>query len=816
MSSTSNMSEDLLRLFNHYKDAVGRVLILTSNDRPILLGTCFLVAPKYALTCHHVIYSEGVKREPVTVVFEGLLDRILQAKEYIPGGEGLDLTLLELSERINIPVLPLSLNDHWGSEFRTFGYPFDHGGGGLDENGLILGPTSTSRFNRRLELSTGPGRIVKGFSGAPVFAKSLDGFGYVVGCISETGSLKFPDKPTCAPLAPFFNQQPRLNQLIPNVIAYVSTNEEIRPQNLKHDSDVGAAWKLTSQLVNGGRVPAHLARGTELIDDTAEEVFRTILETARNAKTTDERQLHELSFIVTGLRAKYQRLQFDPAAAIEKAKSLKKTAWKDRAISPNDVIYRRLLDEAELVGDDFQRIPNQLLSLAKSHGAEIHSNVLNGLCYDLTGRLRDFFKVGTMGSEYDYENLARLFRSAVGLIEFDVTLLSTGYLPTGVVYQSEMFSAIVLISVAHLGKEPSVLVYAETTKGEIQQLARLVARKKDLRKPFLRKVQTGVRIYACGDQYLYRWTLRSPTPDQEFSAGLPHKDYVRRYSVIEQTSNDEIVIDSFHQIYSIENWKMTRQWPVPETGKGYFVWKDGDTQHHYSIHLDNSLPRAISSKNLETGEITRVTVEDVFDGYYSDVLIWECDGAEKEEYTKRFPELTVDTGIRVSSSGLQDAYFGQLRGSSCLMVLLDLYPTGGAGAMFLDPRSLQPLRTPLLTNEVICNCAVVQYAGSTLFIASLLKSFDTYHKIGVWDISRLAARTQPPLIGFWHESDYDATFLEIVEFEDHWEAYYIVQAVNGNLDPVGQIWKFSWPEQKHTQVLALPPGAVYGLSVKTA
>ena len=807
------MSEDLLLLFNHYKDAVGRVLLSASTNKVTLLGTCFLVAPKYAITCHHVLYSEGAKREPVTVVFEGLLHRSLEAKEYISGGAGIDLTLLELSEEVNIPAFPLSLTDHWGAEFRTFGYPFEHGGSGVDESGRILGPTSTSGFNRRLELSTGPGRIIKGFSGAPVFVKGPAGSGCVVGCISETGSLKFPDKPACAPLAPFFNQSPSLNQLIPNVIVASKSNEEIHAQDLKHDSDLATAWKLTGELINSERVPPHLAPETEVIDETAEEVFRTILETARNAKTTDERQVQELSIIVTGLRAKYQRLKFDPAAAMEKAESLKKSAWKVRYISADDVSYQQLLDEAELVGDDFQRIPNELLNLAKSHGADIHGNVLDGFVYGHVADLRAFIKVGSKGTEYNYENLARLFRSAVNLIEFDVTQLSTGYLSTGIIHRSDTSSATVLISVAHFGKEPSILVYSEITKGQVEEIARLVARKKDLRKVLLRKAQKGFRVYACGDQYLYRWTLSSPTPDHEFSAGLAHNDYIRSFSVIGQMPHDEIVIDSFHQIYSLENWTTTRHWPSSESSRSGLVWKDDDTQYHYSIRLHNSLPRAISTKNLETGELTKVIVAQVFDNYYSDLLIWECEGAEKDKYAKLFPELMVDTGIRVSSSGLQDAYITQLRGSTCVTVLLDLNPTGGAAAMFLDPRSLQPLRTPLITNEVICNCAIVQYGRSTLLVATLLKSFDTHHKIGVWDISRLAARTRPPLIGFWHKSEYDATFLEIVEFEDHWEAYYVVQAVNSNEDPVGQIWKFNWPEQKSTQVLTLPPGAVSGLSV---
>ncbi len=98
-------------------------------------------------------------------------------------------------------------------------------------------------------------------------------------------------------------------------------------------------------------------------------------------------------------------------------------------------------------------------------------------------------------------------------------------------------------------------------------------------------------------------------------------------------------------------------------------------------------------------------------------------------------------------------------------------------------------------------------------MATLLNSDTTHHNIAVWDLSRLATRSHPGLLGLWHESDYDATYFEIIEYEGYWEAYYLVQAVNRNLDPVGQVWKFAWPEKKYIQVLTLPPGNVSGLAV---
>src|SRR6266849_6352109 len=129
----------LTRVFNKFKPAIGR--LYRRKDRTFLTGTCFLVAPDHAVTCHHVI---RVDQEPVELdlVFEGAPGDFVPVANIHSLGAGIDIADLSLARLVALPFFPLSVSEPWGNPFATFGYPASHGGGGTTTFGEILGPTS--------------------------------------------------------------------------------------------------------------------------------------------------------------------------------------------------------------------------------------------------------------------------------------------------------------------------------------------------------------------------------------------------------------------------------------------------------------------------------------------------------------------------------------------------------------------------------------------------------------------------------------------------------------------------------------------------
>ena len=359
-------------IFNRYKKSIGRVQDFT-GPKPLLRGTCFLVSPRFALTCHHVVHTTKGQIQKLEVRFEGHPRQTYPATIFLTD-EALDISVLELGTEVQLPPLTVSSHDAWGEPFFTFGYPLDHGGAGVSEDGEIFGPSSTASGAARLELRAN--RIRRGFSGGPVFVVTSDTAGYCIGCISDTGSENYPDRPACTPLSSFFEQYPQAKDLFSTIIAPPIGDLQSTLVNLSEQSEPASLWKVTRQIVNKNELAGQISSEGLDIAAVANKVYETVRENlAASARQADEAKVRQLSVIVTGLRAKYQQLHIDLPSLYQAAQTLQKPMSDEDAHAP----YPPLLTEAEIVSDDLKRVPPELLGFAKTHGAESTLECLKGI-----------------------------------------------------------------------------------------------------------------------------------------------------------------------------------------------------------------------------------------------------------------------------------------------------------------------------------------------------------------------------------------------------------------------------------------------------
>ena len=166
----------------------------------------------------------------------------------------------------------------------------------------------------------------------------------------------------------------------------------------------------------------------------------------------------------------------------------------------------------------------------------------------------------------------------------------------------------------------------------------------------------------------------------------------------------------------------------------------------------------------------------------------------------------------------------ELLGSRCLVLLAGLgltdFPAASAGSivLFLDPYTLQPIRTPLLTTLSIMDCRIVRQQHSWLLLAALIYGTPEFNpKIAVWDITDVARREGPSILGTWHEAGFDCRFFDVAPNANGFDMYYLLtHHYSPNSPNLEEIWRFNWSQKKSEKLLTIPYGTVTGLTVWTA
>ncbi|MCX8066225.1 MAG: serine protease, partial [Anaerolineae bacterium] len=116
------------------------------RDEPI--GAGFLVGPRLALTCAHVLEKARAPDGTVRVDFPFLAPNSPQAACPVRESPEADVAVLELTEDPPPGAAPVALkegSDLWGHSFRAFGFPEGHPDG-VWASGVIRGPDARGRL----------------------------------------------------------------------------------------------------------------------------------------------------------------------------------------------------------------------------------------------------------------------------------------------------------------------------------------------------------------------------------------------------------------------------------------------------------------------------------------------------------------------------------------------------------------------------------------------------------------------------------------------------------------------------------------------
>ena len=157
--------------------ALPAAVVRVRDGRGLVVGAGFLVAPDLVCTCAHVV-GDGSPPERVLVDFPmlpGVPSRIAHVEAWRrvkADGRG-DIALLRLMAPPPEGSATLALGaaaNPWGQRFRVPGFPAGH------EDGVWVGGSLRERQGTgwvQMQADDGP-RIVRGFSGSPVWSEDLD------------------------------------------------------------------------------------------------------------------------------------------------------------------------------------------------------------------------------------------------------------------------------------------------------------------------------------------------------------------------------------------------------------------------------------------------------------------------------------------------------------------------------------------------------------------------------------------------------------------------------------------------------------------
>jgi S-adenosylhomocysteine hydrolase len=484
-----------------------------------------------------------------------------------------------------------------------------------------------------------------------------------------------------------------------------------------------------------------------------------------DANENDVSRFRSLEACITQLRAKYQQCGFDLPATAGRFREMQRGQFTHDELP-------RLLNVAKTVDADFRAIPTQLLHFAEIHRARLHTALLDGYCFGAAEELdREISTRREPESDslvrYLCENVARLLDSAVNLLDFDISMLSTGYLSSEKVDFRLLESSDLLLATACKGWLIQVFGRAQ---GRFREVGRYVARKTPLRRPILWSDETQkAAMYADGGPYLYRWDLHSSTPEAEFDSGghsAVSFDIFRRGSL-----GTEIVAYAYDRgCWLLDPVSLRVRETLDDSAPwkadcAALWWDDGEARYH-GVFKGSETTTSIWSHQLGAdGSLTgRADLKEILERTYEYLLVGGTSGA--------------DTRLEVSQ--VISIELAQIKGAPCVIVCVQLWSRADQGfsdaLAFLDPYRLQPIRPPIIAGQEIARFGMVSDRKKSLMVATLRDSWSTASAFAVWDVSNFVDRTPRTPLKQWPQERFDSHNLCLAnrEREQGWDAYYTV------------------------------------------
>jgi len=429
---------------------------------------------------------------------------------------------------------------------------------------------------------------------------------------------------------------------------------------------------------------------------------------------------------------------------------------------------------------DIALVPRDLLSLASAHGARVHRNVIDGYSQ------RHAASAARTPDDYAWENLQRVVRSLVGLIEFDVGQLPVGFEADGQARPLELEGLRALIAVTY-GYSRGVDVFADYGTRAVHS-ARLVARKTPMRNPLVYWGRAGPAVVATSGAWLYRWRLDTPTPLADIRLGDDRLGIDDLFAMGQPDDPTLLITTYAGPVAEIAPAAEPRWVAYPRWSSSSLWWRDDANDALLHCEADSELLLTLRD-TTSGGEMASVDLARLPDTY--------------PRLFENPPELVAAGADPIAKVGqLHDLWRDRLLGNACLVASLRLHPTGNALG-FLDARSLAPIRAPVMTELPMGRASIASAAGRTLLLApAICRGGGRPGGVYAWDLSHGAGKRAAPFLGPCHEevgSDFVA--LAIAARANAWDAYYVVHRLDG--DGKSALWRLAWPAMQPELVTEL-------------
>lgn len=413
---------------------------------------------------------------------------------------------------------------------------------------------------------------------------------------------------------------------------------------------------------------------------------------------------------------------------------------------------------AATVGRDLRALPIKLLEFAEPYGLTVDGSVFSGRAIDDVIHQARFFgsEVQLTYDAYGFELIARVLDAALSLVRFNIDALPRGYLTGSPKDVPSDLSHYRSLLIARVDDDPSLSLMA--VDGEVQRIGSFMARKLDLHALCAQRNRQGsVDLIAHDFQHLYYWRTSSQLPTMQFplserildaqfltsAAGSPVATISRQGTVKVITAEGECTT----LCDGTEDLQDARIWLDP---------LDNDAWYVVSLTQDwrvvSGLHGLASLQKDEADVWDDAVFVQAFDGWWNNIA---------------------------------HMALGTLDGLPCLILSRQALGRGGEGVCFLDPRTLLPVRRPLVVREFVGEMTIA--GGRWLVVALLQDRKNLRNRIVIWDLD---SEDDEP-VGAWFERRGDLYDANVITQSK--ESLQTVQVYHSFEESFRELCRFDWP-----------------------
>ena len=511
-----------------------------------------------------------------------------------------------------------------------------------------------------------------------------------------------------------------------------------------------------------------------------------------NSQDTDLANARQVELELRKLRAQYQTHRLDLGETAGLFRNLQ------RGDSPFPGNLFDLLDMVNQIDSDVQSISRQSLFFAQAHGAALHWAILDGSCFGAAKHLRDWLGMvkepeSTSMVRYYCENVVRLLELTIHLLNFDITLLSTGYLASEVIDAALFRDADTLLAFS-IPAALSIELYARIN-GSFRRLGAYSAKRLPLRDPVLLSRDSMI---ARDDFHIYRWHLDNPIPVSEIVFDASHN--ISFEIIFRGDKAEEVLVYSRRRYWRLDPSSLAIRNAFEDDGLETSVssivhFRDAARDQYFRITAPYSGDLVRCSQVGTSETISVVNIKEITERIYHDL----------------FKELRIDKVINLRCV--------DIGGMQCLAANVQMWNVNERKfsdcVLFLDPYQLQPVRSPVIADQEITKFEVVARREGSFLVGVLEPTQDEDAAVAIWDVSNCAEPGPARLVHKWSEGPARLRHLLTRVSEDgKWDVYYSREGsprFSGNVEEIRRLDGANGGSERVLRPTELPVFEVAGL-----